>query len=216
MDNGHTRSSRKLKWITDISSVGAGLLCDLNPTVAECAQPMFTTVGIPKDSYTRASNSKPPKPDWATPTPASPWPSTPKPPSKPTGQPPTPSVKDSYAANGEILAAGPPDARDGRAMEPTPKPEGRPRERPRPGDLLVGTAGFEPATSASRTLRAAKLRHVPWHRHVTRSRNRPIKGCVPHIRSSYRRAVGRHPAAGRLALRAVCTPGPSFTLARWN
>ena len=26
---------------------------------------------------------------------------------------------------------------------------------------LVGTAGFEPATSASRTLRAAKLRHVP-------------------------------------------------------
>src|SRR3990172_13263722 len=82
--------------------------------------------------------------------------------------------------------------------------------------FLVGTAGFEPATSASRTLRAAKLRHVPWHRHVTRSRNRPIKGCVPHIRSSYRRAVGRHPAAGRLALRAVFTPGPSFTLARWK
>ena len=27
--------------------------------------------------------------------------------------------------------------------------------------FLVGTAGFEPATSASRTLRAAKLRHVP-------------------------------------------------------
>src|SRR5438132_8516646 len=26
---------------------------------------------------------------------------------------------------------------------------------------LVGTAGFEPATSASRTLRATKLRHVP-------------------------------------------------------
>ncbi len=32
-----------------------------------------------------------------------------------------------------------------------------------PGDLrdLVGTAGFEPATSASRTLRATKLRYVP-------------------------------------------------------
>ena len=27
--------------------------------------------------------------------------------------------------------------------------------------LLVGTAGLEPATSASRTLRATKLRHVP-------------------------------------------------------
>jgi hypothetical protein len=26
---------------------------------------------------------------------------------------------------------------------------------------VVGTAGFEPATSASRTLRAAKLRYVP-------------------------------------------------------
>jgi hypothetical protein len=26
---------------------------------------------------------------------------------------------------------------------------------------LVGTAGFEPATSASRTLRATKLRYVP-------------------------------------------------------
>ncbi len=27
--------------------------------------------------------------------------------------------------------------------------------------LMVGTAGFEPATSASRTLRATNLRHVP-------------------------------------------------------
>lgn len=26
---------------------------------------------------------------------------------------------------------------------------------------MVGTAGFEPTTSASRTLRATKLRHVP-------------------------------------------------------
>ena len=26
---------------------------------------------------------------------------------------------------------------------------------------LVGTAGFEPATSSSRTMRATKLRHVP-------------------------------------------------------
>ncbi len=32
---------------------------------------------------------------------------------------------------------------------------------PLTGDLLVGTVGFEPTTSASRTLRAAKLRHVP-------------------------------------------------------
>jgi hypothetical protein len=31
---------------------------------------------------------------------------------------------------------------------------------PRP-EVPVGTAGFEPATSASRTLRATKLRHVP-------------------------------------------------------
>ena len=29
---------------------------------------------------------------------------------------------------------------------------------------LVGTAGLEPATSASRTLRATKLRHVPSRR----------------------------------------------------
>jgi hypothetical protein len=28
-------------------------------------------------------------------------------------------------------------------------------------EILVGKAGFEPATSASRTLRAAKLRHFP-------------------------------------------------------
>jgi hypothetical protein len=27
--------------------------------------------------------------------------------------------------------------------------------------FVVGTVGFEPTTSASRTLRAAKLRHVP-------------------------------------------------------
>ncbi len=31
---------------------------------------------------------------------------------------------------------------------------------------MVGTAGFEPATSASRTLRAAKLRHVPPRPHL--------------------------------------------------
>ena len=29
------------------------------------------------------------------------------------------------------------------------------------GSFLVGTAGFEPATSSSRTMRATKLRHVP-------------------------------------------------------
>ena len=29
--------------------------------------------------------------------------------------------------------------------------------------LVVGKAGFEPATSASRTLRAAKLRHFPFY-----------------------------------------------------
>lgn len=33
--------------------------------------------------------------------------------------------------------------------------------RIRPGISLVGKAGFEPAASASRTLRAAKLRHFP-------------------------------------------------------
>ena len=33
--------------------------------------------------------------------------------------------------------------------------------RPRPGEILVGKAGFEPAASASRTLRATKLRYFP-------------------------------------------------------
>ncbi len=31
------------------------------------------------------------------------------------------------------------------------------------GLLLVGVTGFEPATSSSRTKRATKLRHTPWH-----------------------------------------------------
>jgi hypothetical protein len=35
-------------------------------------------------------------------------------------------------------------------------------EWPLPGAGGVGKAGFEPATSASRTQRAAKLRHFPW------------------------------------------------------
>jgi hypothetical protein len=30
--------------------------------------------------------------------------------------------------------------------------------------FVVGKAGLEPATSASRTLRATKLRHFPWFR----------------------------------------------------
>ena len=33
--------------------------------------------------------------------------------------------------------------------------------KPLTSTFVVGTAGFEPATSASRTLRATKLRHVP-------------------------------------------------------
>jgi hypothetical protein len=32
---------------------------------------------------------------------------------------------------------------------------------------LVGTTGFEPATSRSRTVRATKLRHVPMVPYVT-------------------------------------------------
>ncbi len=35
--------------------------------------------------------------------------------------------------------------------------------------LMVGTVGFEPTTSASRTLRAAKLRHVPIRARLYRS-----------------------------------------------
>jgi hypothetical protein len=35
------------------------------------------------------------------------------------------------------------------------------RSRPVAPTVVVGKAGFEPATSASRTLRAAKLRHFP-------------------------------------------------------
>ena len=42
--------------------------------------------------------------------------------------------------------------------------------------LLVGTAGLEPATSASRTLRATKLRYVPM---------RVMLGAMPG--GSYRR-----------------------------
>jgi hypothetical protein len=46
-------------------------------------------------------------------------------------QPPTPSVEDSSAANGETPAAGSPDARamDARWNRP-PNPEGRSCERP--------------------------------------------------------------------------------------
>src|SRR5438067_13590112 len=38
---------------------------------------------------------------------------------------------------------------------------------------MVGTAGFEPATSASRTLRATKLRHVPSSRSLAAGRPAP-------------------------------------------
>jgi hypothetical protein len=30
-------------------------------------------------------------------------------------------------------------------------------------NAVVGVTGFEPATSSSRTKRATKLRHTPWH-----------------------------------------------------
>jgi hypothetical protein len=32
---------------------------------------------------------------------------------------------------------------------------------------LVGVTGFEPAASSSRTKRATKLRHTPWHAALT-------------------------------------------------
>ena len=41
---------------------------------------------------------------------------------------------------------------------------------------LVGLPGFEPGTSASRTQRAAKLRHSPWVDQVIESRVHPTKG----------------------------------------
>ena len=51
------------------------------------------------------------------------------------------------------------------------------RNESRPGDspglpvcLLVGMAGFEPTTSASRTQRSTKLSHIPTRRNDTRSR----------------------------------------------
>lgn len=47
--------------------------------------------------------------------------------------------------------------------------------------MLVGKAGFEPAASASRTQRAAKLRHFPWFRRRDGNRVgrllRPVRTC---------------------------------------
>ena len=42
-------------------------------------------------------------------------------------------------------------------------------------DNVVGKAGFEPAASASRTLRAAKLRYFPWNKSLaSKGRNGPL------------------------------------------
>ncbi len=41
---------------------------------------------------------------------------------------------------------------------------------------MVGTAGFEPTTSASRTLRATKLRHVPSGAESLARRREPDSG----------------------------------------
>ena len=113
---------------TPTGSIGSGTRPENGPP-SNGSNSTTSAEPTPPDSYTKESTSKPPKPDSATPTPASPWPSMPKPPPRPTGQPPTPSAKDSYTANGETPAAGSPDARDGRAMESTSNPEGRSRER---------------------------------------------------------------------------------------
>ena len=45
------------------------------------------------------------------------------------------------------------------------KTKGR-RRMPTTLDKLVGTTGFEPATSRSRTVRATKLRYVPFAENI--------------------------------------------------
>ena len=65
---------------------------------------------------------------------------------------------------------------------------------------MVGITGFEPATSSSRTRRATKLRHIPWH----------LQYCSPHpfrvtkrlVTPGKRRTVtGRY--GGRVLFRAL-------------
>ncbi len=59
---------------------------------------------------------------------------------------------------------------------------------------VVGTAGFEPATSATRTLRATKLRHVPTSRRAGRANSvRERRPAAPRPRATHRHGVG--PAA---------------------
>jgi hypothetical protein len=45
--------------------------------------------------------------------------------------------------------------------------------------LVVGKAGFEPATSASRTLRAAKLRHFPFCVGLARTADESVSHIAP-------------------------------------
>ena len=80
---------------------------------------------------------------------------------------------------------------------------GRPAGEARRAVGLVGARGFEPPTSASRTLRAAKLRHAP------------TGTCAPRRAFEYRPLQHRVPSAGRCKVRrrvvvpAATRPDPS-------
>ena len=75
---------------------------------------------------------------------------------------------------------------------------GRPLATTAPVDSRVGTAGFEPATSASRTLRATKLRYVPRSFSVAagRRRSRRIVASGPAPEAERRVLARAEPARG--------------------